>query len=91
MENITITTTTAATFDWPMYGGTTSGTNWYVVDTNGNDFAIVNNSLEALRSDFKKLSDEFFMDHETEYHHNERLDRYYNRKADNEAIVALMS
>lgn len=84
--NTTITTTSSSTNFWVNGAGTD---NWFIVT----DMDIDNptNSLETLRADFKELRDEFFMDHETEYHHNERLDRFYNRKADNEAIVALMS
>jgi len=81
-------TTTASTW---INDGTACSADWYVTISEGTGFSVCNDPLEALRSDFKKLSTKFFDKHETEYHHGERLDRYYNRKADNEAIASLMS
>ena len=84
--NTTITTTTSSSTNFWVSG--TGTDNWFI----NADFNINPTELKMLwKTDFEKLSDEFFIDHEVEYHHNERLDRYYNRKADNEAIVALMS
>ena len=86
--NTTITTTASSSNFWVSGAGTD---NWFIVDDSTN-FDMRPTELKMLwKSDFQKLSDEFFMDHETEYHHNERLNRYYETKFTNKAITALMS